>query len=768
MGSCEKGVTRSLLGSLGSPEHPFADDVALHLVRSAVDGRSLGEERHLGDAACEGVARGVLEGGLVVTVVGVERAGRSHDAQAEVAGQAHDLAHGELGHVGHAGDVAALLLDRLDPKAVEAAELAQRVEPGQVLADAGVVVDPAGLGHADEQAGAAAHGAERAARGLGLLLAARRPGTRCDQVAHPPGKHAHDGAGLGQAAPSGVPAAGAEAGPLVHERRVGGGPAVVQAADEGRVGHPGVGDEDLVEERVAGHLLERAHVDAVLEHVEGEVGDALVLGHVGVGPGQQHAEVGVLAARGPHLLPVDDPLVAVLDGPGLQAGEVRARLRLAEELAPGLLAGDDVPDVEVDLLLGPVGRDGRGGQEQPQPGGGAQGAEFGDLLLHQDDVGAGHGLAVGVLGQARGGPAGQAHAFPPLRPPSGRGPSCCPARTGARSAARRSAVVSVAVSVTSRSYRVRSGNGKLPRNMGSVPRMQDDRLNAAFDAWLQAQTAALDVVRQATGVPETDVDLAEGYRWVTRLSRLALDWIVEQSDPLHPQLFILQDEYKKLLVDNPDVHYIFCVLDDTRSYRLVGYRGECAYLGMTFGTPFGQGQVGGRTGTQTQTHIDEFELGPNGEVDILIAPASAMPDPRPRNAVVLEPGTAQLAIRETHFEKRPGAPVRPAHGVGARAGRGRAAADPLRRRAGAQARVRRHVPHLRGRDRAADVARRGQQHEHLRGPGRLGPRRGAGGRGAHALQRGDDVPRRALPAGARARRWWSPCTSPTSRSSTGG
>ena len=37
----------------------------------------------------------------------------------------------------------------------------------------------------------------------------------------------------------------------------------------------------------------------------------------------------------------------------------------------------------------------------------------------------------------------------------------------------------------------------------------------------------------------------------------------------------------------------------------------------------------------------------------MIAPASKMPDPMPRNAVVLEPGTAQLAIRETHFEKSP-------------------------------------------------------------------------------------------------------------------
>jgi hypothetical protein len=183
--------------------------------------------------------------------------------------------------------------------------------------------------------------------------------------------------------------------------------------------------------------------------------------------------------------------------------------------------------------------------------------------------------------------------------------------------------------------------------------VHDDRLDAAFDAWLAAQTAALDVVRQATGVPETDVNIAEGYRWVTRLSRIALDWVVEGSDPLHPQIFTLQDEYKKLLVDNPDVHYLFCVLDDSRSYRLRGYRGGCAYLGMTFGTPFGQGQVGGRTGTQTQTHIDAFELGPDGEVDILIAPADKMPDLRPRNSVVLEPGTAQLAFRETHFEKAP-------------------------------------------------------------------------------------------------------------------
>ena len=60
---------------------------------------------------------------------------------------------------------------------------------------------------------------------------------------------------------------------------------------------------------------QRADLDALLVHVDAEVGDALVLGHVGVGAGDEHAEVGDLAAGGPHLLAGDDPLVAVLDRP---------------------------------------------------------------------------------------------------------------------------------------------------------------------------------------------------------------------------------------------------------------------------------------------------------------------------------------------------------------------------------------------------------------------------------------------------------------------
>lgn len=177
------------------------------------------------------------------------------------------------------------------------------------------------------------------------------------------------------------------------------------------------------------------------------------------------------------------------------------------------------------------------------------------------------------------------------------------------------------------------------------------RLDRAAEAWVEAQRATFDIMRGAPGIPATDADLAEGYRWVTRLFSMAQEWFIEKSDPLHPVLFQLQDPYRKLLVDNPDVRYLFAVLDDRREYRLTGTRGGAAYVGMTFGTPIGKGAVGGRTGTLTQVHLDSFELGPDGEVDILITPDVDLANGAAPNSILLIPGTGQVAIRETRFDR---------------------------------------------------------------------------------------------------------------------
>src|SRR5215207_5534202 len=99
--------------------------------------------------------------------------------------------------------------------------------------------------------------------------------------------------------------------PLVVEGGRGHRPALPLGPEPLAVRDPHVGEEDLVELRLAGDLPQRPYVDAGDGHVAQEVGEAAVLGHVGVGAGDQDPEPGVVSARGPHLLAVDHPVLTV-------------------------------------------------------------------------------------------------------------------------------------------------------------------------------------------------------------------------------------------------------------------------------------------------------------------------------------------------------------------------------------------------------------------------------------------------------------------------
>ena len=92
----------------------------------------------------------------------------------------------------------------------------------------------------------------------------------------------------------------------------------------------------------------------------------MCLGSLGIGPGHQHAPVGDVGQRVPHLLSGDHPLVPVADGPGGQAGQIGPGSRLAEQLAPRLLAGEGPAQDPVAELVGSVGDHGRAGHGQPE------------------------------------------------------------------------------------------------------------------------------------------------------------------------------------------------------------------------------------------------------------------------------------------------------------------------------------------------------------------------------------------------------------------
>src|SRR5690606_5604355 len=136
-------------------------------------------------------------------------------------------------------------------------------------------------------------------------------------------------------------------------------PAVADGPDALVVGDPHVGEEDLVELGLTRDLPQRPYLHARRGHVADEVGEALVLWYGWVGARQQDRPPRLMCQRGPHLLPVDHPGVAVAHGSGGETGEVRASAWLAEELAPHLLTGPEWTEVAAPLLVGAVGQDGR-------------------------------------------------------------------------------------------------------------------------------------------------------------------------------------------------------------------------------------------------------------------------------------------------------------------------------------------------------------------------------------------------------------------------
>ena len=70
-----------------------------------------------------------------------------------------------------------------------------------------------------------------------------------------------------------------------------------------------------------------------------------------IGAAQQHAPVGVLRERRPHLLAVDDEVIAVEDRRGAQRREIGARAGLGEAEAPEILGGQDAAREALLLLL---------------------------------------------------------------------------------------------------------------------------------------------------------------------------------------------------------------------------------------------------------------------------------------------------------------------------------------------------------------------------------------------------------------------------------
>lgn len=139
--------------------------------------------------------------------------------------------------------------------------------------------------------------------------------------------------------------------------------------------------------------------------------------------------------------------------------------------------------------------------------------------------------------------------------------------------------------------------------------------------------------------PDDDVSRAEGYRYLTRLVRMALKFSLEYADAAAPSLIRYMDATQKFGVDNPDQIYQWARISGRHSYRLWGRPGTAAYLGI--GVYAGSAARGGR---RTLAHLqgDDLEPTADGSVELFLGGPRQGP-----NWVELAGDTTTLLLRQT-------------------------------------------------------------------------------------------------------------------------
>jgi hypothetical protein len=144
--------------------------------------------------------------------------------------------------------------------------------------------------------------------------------------------------------------------------------------------------------------------------------------------------------------------------------------------------------------------------------------------------------------------------------------------------------------------------------------------------------------------PDDPLDRAEGWRYLSRLTRLALEQSVEHNDPAAPTFYRLSHETAKIGADNPDAYYQNAIIDGSHDYRISGTRGAVQYLGMgTYSGVYGLDEKIEETGFLDVAALDvaAMEVGEDDRLEVVLSK-----DPKPGNWLPMREDTRLLIIRQ--------------------------------------------------------------------------------------------------------------------------
>ena len=163
----------------------------------------------------------------------------------------------------------------------------------------------------------------------------------------------------------------------------------------------------------------------------------------------------------------------------------------------------------------------------------------------------------------------------------------------------------------------------------------------AWKDFCRALEAAGEVVLKG---PDTVLDRAEGYRYLSRLLRNSLYATLENSDPDRPRWQGL--DLVKIGADNPDNVYHSAPVKGTNSYRITGTRGSIAYV--SFGSKANRYAKDGTMASTGELRNDDLYVDSDGTVEILVSaerPAEA------KNWLPLAVDSTMIVLRESYLDR---------------------------------------------------------------------------------------------------------------------
>ncbi|MBD2858197.1 DUF1214 domain-containing protein [Spongiibacter sp. KMU-158] len=140
---------------------------------------------------------------------------------------------------------------------------------------------------------------------------------------------------------------------------------------------------------------------------------------------------------------------------------------------------------------------------------------------------------------------------------------------------------------------------------------------------------------------------AEGWRYLTRLTRVALDMFMECNDRDFPSFYRPSHETAKIGADNPDNLYERAEINGEYDYKISGTRGSVAYLGLiAIAGGYEEADSNMRSVSSLDTH-GNLTANADGTIEIILSRT-----PQAGNWLPITEDTIAVLVRQTFLDRK--------------------------------------------------------------------------------------------------------------------